>query len=121
MASRLLLLSLAVVGVAVAAHALRADHRCAQAKADALKGPTTRLVAVARATADRCGAPGDRAVVLVALLGRGRSDLAVEVAREMTETSQDDYNGWLALWQLARDRRALARAHALDPRDTPAR
>jgi hypothetical protein len=37
----------------------------------------------------------------------------------MTESSPDDYNGWLALYRLTGERSALARAHQLNPRGTP--
>jgi hypothetical protein len=95
MASRLVLLALAVVGAAVGIQAQRADHRCAEVKATAAEVPLRQPAAVARAAADRC-------------------------ARRMTRSSPDDYLGWLVVWRLSGARQALARAHALNPRGTPA-
>jgi hypothetical protein len=118
-AARLALAALAVAGAVVAIHALRVDHRCGEVKAAALRGPAGELAGLARTATDRCGAPADRAVVIVALITRHRPGLAVEVARKMTESSPDDYNGWLALYRLSGDREALARAHELNPRGTP--
>jgi hypothetical protein len=120
MAARLLLLGLAVVGAAVAIHALHADHRCAEVKATAAEVPLSRPVAVARAAADRCGDPRDHVLVETYLLGRGRRGDAAALARQTTIQSPGDYLGWLALGRLAGDRRALARAHDLNPRAVPA-
>jgi hypothetical protein len=118
-AIRLALAALAVAGAVVAIHALRVDHRCGEVKAAALRGPAGELAGLARTATDRCGAPADRAVVIVALITRHRPGLAVEVTRKMTESSPDDYNGWLVLYRLTGDRDALARAHELNPRGVP--
>jgi hypothetical protein len=118
-AARLALAALAVAGAVVAIHAMRADHRCAQVKSDALHGPAGELPGLARTATDRCGAPSDRAVVIVALITRNRPRLAVEVARRTAESSPEDYNGWLALYRLTGEREALTRAHELNPRGTP--
>lgn len=120
MAARLVLLALAVVGAAVAGHALHADHRCADIKATAAEVPLRRPAAVARAAADRCGDPRDRAVVTVLLLARKQRGAALDLARRMTRSNPDDYLGWLVVWRLSGAREALARAHALNPRGTPA-
>jgi hypothetical protein len=120
MAARLVLLALAVVGAAVAGHALHADHRCADIKATAAEVPVRQPAAVARAAADRCGDPRDRAVVTVLLLARKQRGAALDLARRMTRSNPDDYLGWLVVWRLSGARDALARAHALNPRGTPA-
>jgi hypothetical protein len=117
--ARLLAVALAVVGAVVAIQALRSNHDCARLHAEVRGAPVARLGGLARSTTDRCGAASDRAVVLVTLITRHRPRLAVEVARDMTRSSPDDYNGWLALWQLTHSRAALARAHALNPIGTP--
>ena len=101
-------MALAVVGIGVAAHSLRADHRCADAKA----APTV-------AGADRCGDPRDRALIALYLLQRNQRGPALEVAKGMTRATPDDYLGWLVVWRLSGDRAALARAQALNPRGTP--
>jgi hypothetical protein len=120
MAARLLLLGLAVAAVAVAIHALHADHRCADLKATASQVPLRQPTAVARAAADRCGDPRDRAVVALLLTARGQRPAALDLARRMTRSSPDDYLGWLIVWRLSGARDALARAQALNPRGTPA-
>jgi hypothetical protein len=38
----------------------------------------------------------------------------------MTRDHPQDYVGWLVVWRLSGSRGALARAHALNPRGTPA-
>jgi hypothetical protein len=117
---RLVLVGLAVVSVAVAAHALRADHRCSQSKARAARAPVGQLAAIAAATADRCGDPRDSAVLALVLTARGQRATALGLARRMTRAHPDDYLGWLVVWRLSGERTALARAHALNPRGTPA-
>jgi hypothetical protein len=121
MAARLLLLGLVVVGAAVALHALRADHRCADIKTAAADAPLGAPTAVASAAADRCGDPRDRALVALVLTARGQRGAALDLARRMTRSSPDDYLGWLVVWRLTGARAALVRAHALNPRGTPAR
>jgi hypothetical protein len=118
-AIRLALAALAVVGAVVAIHALRADHRCAQVKDDALHAAAAELPSLARSATDRCGTPADRAALILAFITRRRPDLAVTVARRTTESSPDDYSGWLALGRLTGNRRALARAHELNPLSVP--
>jgi hypothetical protein len=118
---RVLLAAPAALALAVGAHALRGDHRCAQVTAAARTAPGARLAAVGRDVVARCGDPRDRAVVALVLLNRGRRDLATGVARRMTATTPHDYVGWLALWRLTGDRRALEEARRLNPRGTPAR
>jgi hypothetical protein len=107
--ARTLAVVLALAAVVVAAHALRADHRCADAKA--------RVDAAA--TADRCGDPRDSALVALALTQRGQRAAALSLARRMTRAHPDDYLGWLVTWRLSGDKHALARAQALNPRATP--
>jgi hypothetical protein len=119
-AARLLLLGLAAAAVAVAIQALDADDRCAELKATASEVPLRQPAAVARAAAARCGDPRDRAVVALLLTTRGQRPAALDLARRMTRSSPDDYLGWLIVWRLSGAREALARAHALNPRGTPA-
>jgi hypothetical protein len=119
LAIRLVLVALAVVAVGVAAHALHADHRCAQIRADASTVPVRELPAVAHATAERCGDPRDRAAVAVIAFNRGRRSTGIALARRMTATTPDDYVGWFVLWRLTGDRNAQARAHELNPRGSP--
>lgn len=111
---------LAVVAVVVAIHALRTDHRCADTKARAATAPVGQLAAIARETADRCGDPRDSAVAALVLVGRGHRGDAVQLATRMTKASPDDYLGWLVVWRLTGSRRALTRAHELNPRGAPA-
>jgi hypothetical protein len=117
---RLVLGGLAVLSVAVGAHALRADHRCSQSKDMAGRARVGELATVASATADRCGDPRDSAVVALVLTARGQRATALGLARRMTRAHPDDYLGWLVVWRLSGERAALARAHALNPRGTPA-
>jgi hypothetical protein len=117
--ARLLLAGLAIVSIVVAIHALRVDHRCAVTRAGASTAPAGRLAAIARETADRCGDPRDPALVALVLLARGHRADATQLARRMTQASPRDYLGWLVVWRLTGDRRALARAHELNPRGTP--
>jgi hypothetical protein len=106
---RALLIVLAAVCAVVAVTGLRSDHRCTQALA-AHDGPRV---------ADHCGDPRDRAETAALLAARGRLAPARQLARRMVRDSPQDYLGWLALGRLAGDRRALARAHALNPRGVP--
>jgi len=118
--ARALAVVLAAVAIVVAVHALRADHRCAQVKAEAARGPVGRLAAIADETAQRCGDPRDSAVLTVVLTARGQRGTALQLARRMTQAHPDDYLGWLIVWRLSGDERAHARARALNPRGTPA-
>ena len=117
---RLVLGGLAVLSVAVGAHALRADHRCSQSRDRAGRAPVGELARVASSTADRCGDPRDSAIVALVLTARGQRAAALGLARRMTRAHPDDYLGWLVVWRLSGEREALARAHALNPRGTPA-
>jgi hypothetical protein len=118
--ARLVLVALAVVSGAVAIHALHADHRCGEVKADAARKPLRTSPAALVAAADRCGDPRDRVIIATFLVARGRRSDAAELARRMTKATPGDYLGWLAVWNLTRDPGALRRAHALNPRGTPA-
>jgi hypothetical protein len=109
--ARLVLVALAVVAIGVAANSLRADHRCADAKAAAKRGEVP--------DAGRCGDPRDRALIALYLLQRNQRGPALAVAKGMTRATPDDYLGWLVVWRLSGDRAALARAHELNPRGTP--
>jgi hypothetical protein len=60
-------------------------------------------------------------VVALVLVAHGQRGAALDLARRMTRSSPDDYLGWLVVWRLTGARDALARAHALNPRGTPAR
>jgi hypothetical protein len=117
---RLVLAGLAVVSVAVGLQALRTDHRCSEVKGQAGRAPVGALAGVASATADRCGDPRDDAVVALILTARGQRAAALGLARRMTRAHPDDYLGWLVVWRLSGERAALARAHVLNPRGTPA-
>jgi hypothetical protein len=117
--TRSVLVALAALAILVAAHGLRADHRCAQVRADAFKVPPRALAALADVAAERCGDPRDVAAVAVTAYGRGSRSVGVRLARRMTVANPDDNIGWVVLWRLSGDRAALARAHQLDPRGTP--
>jgi hypothetical protein len=117
---RILLAALAVAAIAVGAASLHNDHGCADVKAQARTGPAAALAPVGEDAIARCGDPRDRAIVAVVLVNRGRRREAIAVTRRMTQTTPDDYIGWLALWRLTGDRAALVRAHLLNPRATPA-
>ena len=121
MALRVLFLALALVCAGVGAHALRADHRCTQAQAEARTAAPAALPGVANAIADRCGDPRQQIIGAVLIGGRGRRDLATALARRVAAQHPDDYLGWLAIYRIGGDQRALARAHALNPRAVPPR
>jgi hypothetical protein len=118
-ALRVLVVCLAVLCAAVGAHALRADHRCADAKAAARTVAHAALPGVARAIGDRCGDPRDEVIGAVLIGGRGQRGLATSLARRVAAQHPDDYIGWLAVYRIGGDERALARAHALNPRAVP--
>jgi hypothetical protein len=118
-ALRVLFVALAVVCAGVGAHALRADHRCNEAQADARSAPAGALRGVANAIAERCGDPRDQIVGAVLIGGRGQRALATGLARRVAAQHPDDYLGWLAIYRIGGDQRALARAHALNPRAVP--
>jgi hypothetical protein len=109
LALRALLIALAVVCALVAVEGQRAGHRCAAA----------RTALDWRPVADRCSDPRDRALVAARLASQGRRGPATQLARRMVRDDPQDYVGWLALGRLAADGRALARAHALNPRGVP--
>jgi hypothetical protein len=119
-ASRLALAALAVLCAVVAIRALHGDHQCSELQAEAQRAPAAQLRAVVAETIDHCGTPADRAAVAVVLIARKQSSLAVDLVRKMTRSSPDDFSGWLALYRLTGERDALARAHRLNPRGTPA-
>jgi hypothetical protein len=118
-ALRVLFVALALVCVGVGAHALRADHRCTQAQGDARTAPAGALPGVANAIAERCGDPREQIVGAVLIGGRGQRALATGLARRIAAQHPDDYLGWLAIYRIGGDQRALARAHALNPRAVP--
>ena len=109
LAVRALLIVLAAVCVVVATAGLRRDHACSGARSGADW----------RAVAAHCGDPRDRAETAALLASKGRRTDAVALARRMVHDAPQDYLGWLALGRLAGDGRALARAHALNPRGVP--
>jgi hypothetical protein len=111
--------ALAACAVVLAALALRGDHRCSEVKADAAQIPLREAPAALVVAADRCGDPRDRVLIGTYLVGRGRLADANELARRMARSMPKDYLGWLAVWNLTRNPRALARAHELNPRGTP--
>jgi len=117
---RVMLAALAVAAIAVGAASLRKDHGCADVKAQARTGPAAALASVGEEAIARCGDPRDRAIVALVLVNRGRRREAIDVTRRMTQTTPDDYIGWLSLWRLTGDRAALVKAHRLNPRGTPA-
>jgi hypothetical protein len=118
--ARLAALALAAAAVAVAVVALRGDHRCAEVKHDAAQIPLRVAPAELVVAADNCGDARDKILIATYLVARGRLSDANELARRMARSNPDDYVGWLAVWNLTRDPAALARAHALNPRGTPA-
>jgi tetrahydromethanopterin S-methyltransferase subunit D len=117
--ARVLLVALAAVAVVVGVHALRADHRCAEAKAAAASATPGASAAALAAGAGLCGDPRDRALISLYLLRHQQRGAALDVARGMTRATPDDYLGWLVVWRLSGDRRALARAQVFNPRGTP--
>jgi hypothetical protein len=117
---RIAFTALAACAVVVAIVSLRGDHRCAEVKHDAAQIPLRVAPASIVAESDRCGDARDKILIATYLVARGRLGDANEIARRMTRSNPDDYVGWLALWNLTRDPAALARAHALNPRGTPA-
>jgi hypothetical protein len=117
--ARVVLVVLAAVAVVVAADALRADHRCAQVRADAFRVSPHALAALADEAAERCGDPRDVAAVAVTAYGRGSRSVGVQLARRMTAANPEDNVGWVVLWRISGDRAALVRAHQLDPHGTP--
>ena len=117
LAVRALLILLAAVGAVVAVTGLRSDHRCTQARTAVLHGDYS--AAAATTLADRCGDPRDRAYAAATMAQKGHPAPARQLARRMVRDSPQDYLGWLALGRLTNDQRALARAHALNPRGVP--
>jgi hypothetical protein len=118
-ALRVLILALALVCAGVGAHALRADHRCTQAQAAARTAEPAALPGVARTIGDRCGDPRAEVIGAVLIGGRGERGLATALARRVAAQHPEDYIGWLAIYRIGGDQRALARAHALNPRAVP--
>lgn len=118
LAARALLILLAVVCVTVAVAGLRDDRRCLRARTAVLDGAVS--AAAGRAVGDLCEDPRDRAFAAALLARRGRRGPALALARRMIRDSPQDYLGWLALGRLSGEKRALARAHALNPRGVPA-
>ena len=117
LAARALLILLAALCAVVAVTGLRSDDRCRQARTAVLHGSHT--TAAARTVADRCGDPRDRAFAAALMAQKGHAAPARQLARRMVRDSPQDYLGWLALGRLTNDQRALARAHALNPRGVP--
>jgi hypothetical protein len=118
-ALRVLFVALALVCAGVGAHALRADHRCSRAQAAARTAAPAALPGVARAIGDRCGDPRAEVIGAVLIGGRGERRLATALARRVAIQHPEDYIGWLAIYRIGGDERALARAHALNPRAVP--
>lgn len=120
MLARLLLVALAAVAAVVGVQQLHHDHGCTTLVNDVAKGPAADVDGLAAQTLERCGDPRDRVVIVGTLVARRKQPEAVAVLRRMTASDPDDYLGWLVLGRLTRDRAALERAHALNPRDVPA-
>jgi hypothetical protein len=116
--ARLAALALAACAIAVAVIALRGDHRCTEVKSRASRAPIGQLATIADETAQRRGDPRDVAVLTLVLTARGQRATALGLARRMTRAHPDDYLGWLIVWRLSGDKRAHARAAALNPRGT---
>lgn len=119
-ASRVLLVALALVCAVVSVSGLRASHGCDQAQGAARTAAAAALSGVARDIADRCDDPRDEITGAVTLGSRGERELAVALARRVATQNPQDYLGWLAIYRLGGDQRALARAHRLNPRAVPA-
>ncbi len=119
MALRVACIAVAVLCAVVGARALRSDHRCEDAQASARTAPAGELADVARAIGDRCGDPREEIVGAVLIGGRGQRSVATSLARRVAAQHPDDYIGWLAVYRIGGDERALARAHALNPRAVP--
>jgi hypothetical protein len=111
--------ALACCAVVVAVLALRTDHRCAAVQDDAGRAARSELTRLAHKASERCGDPRNEAWVVGVATVRGDRAAAIDLARRMTRSSPDDYIGWLGLYRLTGDRRALARAHELNPRGVP--
>jgi hypothetical protein len=118
-ALRVAFLVVAALCAVVGAHALRADHRCKDAQASARTAPAADLPGVARAIGDRCGDPREAVIGAVLIGGRGERAVATSLARRVATQHPDDYIGWLAVYRIGGDERALARAHELNPRAVP--
>jgi hypothetical protein len=118
--ARIAAIALAACAVVVAIVSLRGDHRCAEVKHDAAQIPLRVAPSALVVASDRCGDARDKILIATYLVARGRRSDANELARRMARSNPDDYVGWLAVWNLTRDPAALARAHALNPRGTPA-
>jgi hypothetical protein len=119
-APRVLLVALALVCGGVGVSGLRSSHRCGQAQRAARTAAIAALSGVAGDIADHCDDPRDEVVGAVTLGSRGEHELAVSLARRVATRNPEDYLGWLAIYRLGGDQRALARAHRLNPRAVPA-
>jgi hypothetical protein len=117
---RVILVALATCAVVLGARALRDDPRCSQVTKEAGTLPAGRLSTIPRAAIHACGDPSDRGVIALVLRARHRDDAADDLARRMTVAAPDDYTGWLLVWRFTGSRSALAVAHRLNPRGTPA-
>lgn len=120
MALRILLVALALICAGAGALGLRSNARCEQAQRSARSAPTVALPRIARDIGDRCGDPRDAVVGAVVVGSRGEREVAVSIARRVAAQHPQDYIGWLAVYRLGGDQRALARAHRLNPRAVPA-
>ena len=126
---RLLLLGLALVSIVVGIEALRDQHACSSALSSAVtldRGDRAGAARVEDELAHRCSDPAQQTRGVFALGSRRQFAQAVALARHMTRSAPDGYEGWavlartLAGHDAAGSRAAFARAHALNPRASPA-
>ena len=129
MIARLVMAGLGIVGVVVGIHALHDEHGCNSALSAAVRlDPRDRAGAgrVETKLVDRCVHPSDKTRGVFALGSRCHVAQAEALARQMTRAAPDDYEGWAVLTRLLEGRgrsaarAALARAHTLNPRGSPA-
>jgi hypothetical protein len=123
------MLGLAIASILVGVHALRDRHTCTSAITDAVTVGRDDRTAARRLRGElarNCSDPAQRIRGVFALGSRGHVDQAAGLAREMTRNAPDDYQGWAILARIlqgrdaAGSRAAFSRAHALNPRGSPA-
>ena len=119
------LLALAAIAVVVLLGTRLADHRaCEDARRDvfgSLTGKAQRDPGDLRTIEDRCRGTEALVATAGALRTAGDTTEAERLAREATEREPESFAAWRALATLTRDREAVRRAGALNPRWAQAR